>query len=184
MVESAGDAADGYILTPTDTDIYTAVRAWLLSILPGNVRVIQGQQNRAAPPPGPFISMTLIGRERIATNGTEYTDTKRIVSEQVKRTMQLDLFGSASGDMMQVVTALWRDFQASDYFRNSGGILSPLYTSSVRQLGFINGAKQYEDCWSVDLAFQTTQKISIPQQFADTLSIDLIEVDTTYPPQE
>ncbi|MFT8720024.1 LIC_12616 family protein [Acetobacter sp.] len=181
---SRGSATPLYVVTPTEKDIYTAMRAWLLSILPDCMRVIQGQQNRAAAPLDPFAVMTIIARDRIATNGWSYTDTTRVVEEQVKLTMQVSVFGQASSNQMQLITALWRDMEAVDYFRAQPIPITPLYTSSTRQLGFINGERQYEDCWSVDLTMQVNLTVSVPQQFADSLSVDLIEVDTSYPEQE
>lgn len=184
MVQGSGNAPASYAVTPTEKDIYTAVRAWLLSALPSGFRVIQGQQNRAAPPPDPFAVMTIIGRERLATNGWSYTDTSRTITEQTQLTMQVSLFGCASSNQMETITMLWRDFQAVDWFRSQSIPIAPLNTSSTRQLGFLNGEKQYEDCWSADLLMQVNFTASVPQQFADTLSATLIEVDTTYPPTE
>lgn len=185
MDESSGDAADHYVISPTESEIYTAIRAWLLEILPSGMRVIQGQQNRQAAPRDPFAVMTIIGRERIATNGWTYDGTStRTVTEQVRITMQISLFGPASSNQMQLVTALWRDMQAVDYFRNQSVPVCPLTTSTTRQLGFITGERQYEDCWSVDLSMQVNLTVTMPQQFATSIPVTLIEVDTTYRPTE
>lgn len=188
MVEGSGNAADAqqyYVISPTESEIYKAVGRWLQSILPSGMAVVQGQQNRNAPPRAPFAVMVIIGRERIATNGWTYDGASaRTVTEQVQVTMQINLFGPASSNQMQVVTALWRDMQAVDFFRSLGVPIAPLTTSTTRQLGFETGERQYDDLWTVDLTMQVTLTLRHPQQFATSIPIQLIEVDTTYPPTE
>ncbi|MFT9441037.1 MAG: hypothetical protein ABF593_04660 [Acetobacter papayae] len=183
MVESSGDTADDYyVITPTESDIYRAVRHWLLEILPDGMQVIQGQQNRNAAPRDPFAAMVIIGRERIATNGWTYDgEATRTVTEQVQVTMQINLFGPASSNQMQMVTALWRDMQAVDFFRASGIPIAPLTTSTTRQIGFTTGERQYDDLWTVDLTMQVTLTALLPQEFATSIPVSLTEVQTTYP---
>ena len=57
-------------------------------------------------------------------------------------------------------------------------------TSTTRQLGFETGERQYDDLWTVDLTMQVTLTTHLPQQFATSIPINLVEVDTTYPPTE
>ena len=183
MVEGSGNAADAYyVVTPTESEICRAVRHWLLEILPDGMQVVQGQQNRNAAPRDPFAVMVMIDRERLATNGWTYDgETTRILTEQVQVTMQVNLFGPASSNQMQLVTALWRDMQAVDFFRASGVPITPLATSSTRQLGFETGERQYDDLWTVDLTMQVTLTTRLPQDFATSIPVVLTEVQTTYP---
>lgn len=186
MVESSGNAADAYyVISPTESEIYTAVGQWLQSILPAGMAVVQGQQNRNAAPRDPFAVMVIIGRQRIATNGWTYDgEGTRTLTEQVQVTMQVNLFGPASSNQMQMVTALWRDMQAVDFFRASGVPIAPLTTSTTRQLGFETGERQYDDLWTVDLTMQVTLTTRLPQQFATSIPITLAEVVTAYPATE
>ncbi|QEO17852.1 phage neck terminator protein [Acetobacter vaccinii] len=183
MVEGSGNAADAYyVITPTESDIYKGVGQWLQSILPAGMGIVQGQQNRNAAPRDPFAVMVIIGRERIATNGWTYDgETTRTVTEQVQVTMQVNLFGPASSNQMQLVTALWRDMQAVDFFRASGVPIAPLTTSTTRQIGFTTGERQYDDLWTVDLTMQVTLTVRLPQEFATSIPVILTEVQTTYP---
>ncbi|MFS8371315.1 phage neck terminator protein [Acetobacter indonesiensis] len=176
--------APGLLVTPSEQDIYTVVKAWITSVLPFPVIIRQGQQNDVAAPADPFMLMTIIGRERIATNGWTYTDTARVVVEQTRIAIQISAFGKGSGNLIQSVLMLWRDMNAVDYFKSSGFPIAPLHTSDIRQLGFINAEKNYEDCWSVDLILQANITTQVPQQYANKLTIDTLEVDTTYPPKE
>ncbi|WP_215762195.1 LIC_12616 family protein [Acetobacter sp. P1H12_c] len=176
--------APGLLVTPSEKEIYTAVKAWITSILPFSITIRQGQLNDVPAPVDPFMLMTIIGRERIATNGWTYTETERVVVEQTRISMQISAFGQGSGNLIQSVLMLWRDMSAADALAASGLPIAPLHTSDIRQLGFINAEKNYEDCWSVDLILQANITTRIPQQFADKLTIDTLEVDTTYPSEE
>lgn len=56
-------------LSLTESQTLTALRSFLLSILPGGLEVIKAQNNRVAMPTGPnFVTMTPLSRERLATN--------------------------------------------------------------------------------------------------------------------
>lgn len=62
-------------VTPTQSDIQTVLRSFLLSILPSGVEVIAAQTNRVPEPRGAdFVTMTVLRRERIETNVDDYAD--------------------------------------------------------------------------------------------------------------
>ncbi|MBS0959782.1 phage neck terminator protein [Acetobacter thailandicus] len=190
MVQSARHPPDAIVGTadkfvrPSEADIYTVTGQWLGSIFPFTVNVIQGQQNRAPLPPDPCLIMTIIDRTRLATNSSSYTESTRTVTEPTQITMQVQTFGRGSGNLIQSVKQLWRDENAVDFFKQSGFPLAPLYTSGIRQLGFINGERQYEDQWSIDLLLEANITITLPQQTANKLTIGTISVDAEYPPEE
>lgn len=177
-------AGAGLKASITESDVCTVLGNWLESIFPSTTIIRKGQQNQSAPPNCSFALMTIINRERLATNGWDYTETTRNVTEQTKFSVQVSVFGKGAGDLIQAATALWRDMNAVDFFAASGMPIAPLYASDPRQLGFINAEKQYEDNWSADFQLQANITLNVPQQFADKLTIDTIEVDTTYPPKE
>lgn len=59
----------------TSTDVYTAVRAFLLGILPADVEVVRGQQNRVPEPTAEnFVTMIELGRMRLSTQELENAD--------------------------------------------------------------------------------------------------------------
>lgn len=61
---------------PTQSDVQTALRAFLLYVLPAGVEVVQGQDNRVPEPAvANFVVMTLLRQERLATNVDTYADT-------------------------------------------------------------------------------------------------------------
>jgi hypothetical protein len=63
------------VLSPTQSAIQTALRSFLLSILPSGVEVIAGQANRVPEPSSPdFVVMTPILRQRLETNTDTFAD--------------------------------------------------------------------------------------------------------------
>lgn len=60
---------------PSQSAVFTALRAFLLQILPAGVEVVQGQDNRVAEPKADdFVVMTEILRPRLSTNLNTYSD--------------------------------------------------------------------------------------------------------------
>jgi hypothetical protein len=81
------------LITPTQANIQSALRSFLLAVLPAGVPVIAGQSNRVPEPmQGKFVVMTPIRFKRLATNLDTYSD---IVFE-----------GSVAGDVLTVTTIL------------------------------------------------------------------------------
>ncbi len=173
-----------YITTPTESQIYAAVRSWLIEVLPGiNANnIVQGQLNRVAAPTDPFVTMLIIDRRRLATNGWTYDkETSRTIVDKTQITMQINVFGAATSNYMQAITTLWRDMSAVDFFDALNIDLTPLFTSDVRQAGFITSERQYDDQWTVDLEMQANFTLSLPQQFATEIDVTLFEIDAAYP---
>lgn len=179
-MQSSGDTADPIPVNLSESGVTTALRAFLLSILPPGVEVRLGQQNRVASPVGPFVLMTVIQRRQIATNGGRYTATGRIVTRQERVTVQISAFGAGAGDCIQRIATLFRDPYATDFFSAQLYPVAPLYAEEPRQVVFINGEDQYEDQWVSDLHLQANYEYTTPQQFADAATVDLIEVDTAH----
>lgn len=236
----------------TETQILTAVRSYLLSILPSTVEVIRAQVNRVSPPQGSFVEMTPFLRKRLATNedgnadvafvgsiaGTVLTVTQVLAGtisigqsltgtgiasgttitalgtgtgglgtytvqpsqtvasttiqagsiDSLMRTLsaiQLDIYGADSADNAQIISTLWRSASAVSFFANPTNAafeIAPLYTSDGRQMPFITGQQQYQQRWTMDINFQINPVVATPMQFADVLTVDLINVDAAYPP--
>jgi hypothetical protein len=63
------------IPTPNQAQIQTALRNFLVAVLPPGVPVVQGQDNRVPEPAGTdFVVMWPLGRPRLATNIDTYVD--------------------------------------------------------------------------------------------------------------
>lgn len=174
-------------VTVTEDDVLAALRAFLLSIVGSGVEVIAQQDNRVGEPAGAdFVVMTPITQTRLSTNGTTYTDpgtnpgTQNF--EQATRMMvQIDVHGPASSDTSVMISTLLRSEYAVDSFKASGKQISPLFCDDARQMPFINGENQYEQRWIINAAIQYNPVTAVPQDFADTLDVNIVSVDAAYP---
>jgi hypothetical protein len=170
---------------PTQSGVLTALRAFLRSILPTGVEVIQAQDNRVPEPKGDdFVTMTPILQGRLSTNVHTYdvaAGTQNIL-QPTKVTVQLDVHGPNSADNAQTISTLFRDDYAVRFFAASGADVAPFYADDPKQMPFTNEQQQVENRWVVDAVMQANQAIAgIPQQFADQLDVSVIDVQATYP---
>jgi hypothetical protein len=96
--------------------------------------------------------------------------------ESVQMAVQVDVYGPNSGNFAQIISALFRDEYAVSLFAALSPAISPLYADDPRQLAFSDGEKQYENRWSIDLEMQVDETVTVPQQFADTLTVNVANV--------
>ena len=73
---------------PTDFQIYSSLRQFLLDNLPSDTPVVRGQANRVPEPKkGNFVVLTEIAKERLETNIDSYADTAFTASIAVAGTL-------------------------------------------------------------------------------------------------
>lgn len=237
------------VLSPTDVEIFQAIRSFIVGALPSTVAVVRGQASRVAEPgSADFVVMTELDRVRIETNvdtgsdcrftgsisgttmtvsavqigavapgaqlfGTGVQDGSSIVSfisgvaggpgtygvappqsapsqtlssgvknilQPTQLVVQLDVHGPNSSDNAQILTTLLRDEYAVSQFQ--GTDVTPLHADDPRQAPFFNAEQQYETRWTVEAHFQVNQTVTVPQQFADSVTVTVVSVDATYPP--
>lgn len=116
--------------------------------------------------------------------------------------VQLDLYGTGASDAAQLVQTVFRsayacgklawftvpltDADGNPLYDDFGDRLTsavridlaPLYTSDARDLQFVDAEQQFDLRWSMDLSMQVNPVVALPQDFADTIQITTIEVDT------
>lgn len=173
-------------VTPTLDDLYAALGAFIGTIVPAGVIVIQTPENRAAMPaasPG-FVGMTAMLQDRIMTNldlwnPNDVNPSAISIQQSVRITMQLDCYGAASGDWATILSTVLRDEYGCTAL---APFLSPLYTEAPRFAPLVDGEQQYERRWIVPAIMQYNPVTSTPMQFADEAQITLIEIDERYPP--
>lgn len=166
-------------------DLYTDVGNFLVTQLGlDNAHVVQEFNNRVAMPVGPFVGMRLTAQKRLRTNedswDTTITDPTVYAREQGTQVrLQLDCYGPISGDWGLILSTLLR----SDLGCTSlAPTCQPLYADDPVRAPLTDGEEQYEDRWIVSAFLQYNPTVSTPQDFADTLAVDLINVDVTFPP--
>lgn len=163
----------------TDRQLLTAIRAFLVAVLPVGVEVVKGQDNRVGVPKSKdFVVVTFMGRERQSTNRWAYDLDRnvRAVLQPTTVSIQVDIFGPNSAANVQVVSTLARDMFSYDNLRAQGVDAAILFASEPRQMAWIGGDQQYEDRWEVDLSVQANMVIEVPQDFADHAAITPVNV--------
>lgn len=103
---------------PNQATIQTAVRAFLVSILPPGIPVVQGQQNRVPEPAaGDFVVFTEMFQRRLATNIDTYAD--------------VSFTGSIAGNVLTVSAVAYGTIAVG----------APLYGPTVTQFTTISGLR-------------------------------------------
>ena len=109
------------------------------------------------------------------------------MTQEATVTVQLDFHSAdlTAGDMAEIFKTTFRSGFAVDFF---GGLpaplngASPLYAEDPRQVPFINENQQYEWRWVVDALLQVNQTVIVPEQYADSVSVNVINVQAAYGP--
>ncbi len=171
-----------YSVSISDTDVFTALRAFLLSAFGGEV--IRGIQNRVASPKVAFIAMSPSGLKRISTNidTVDIEGETKTVTMHTQACIQLDFYGSGSANQAEIFTALWRDDTSCVYFSDNHYPISPLDCSDPAQIPLVNGEQQYEQRWVIKAFLQYNAAVTLDQPLFTGVEVALIDVDTTYPP--
>lgn len=103
-------------------------------------------------------------------------------TQNTELTVQLDVHGPSSAENAQIISTLIRDDYGYSYFDSSGVDAHPLHADDPRQIPFINDQEQYEDRWVVECCLQVNETVQIPQEYADSVVVGLVDVDVVYPP--
>ncbi len=193
-----GRAREAATVTPdlTDDAIVTALRAFLLAVLPDGVEVVQGQVNRVPEPASPdHVIITAAKRTQLSTTVHRYVPTSgdsdnalgaqplgasparggfQRTGRSNSLTYQLDVYGPNSNDNAQVIATLFRDDYGCAFLALYG--VQPLYCDDGQQMPLVNGEYQYEDRWTMSVVLQGNPYVSVPAQFADKVRVDMQEV--------
>jgi hypothetical protein len=100
------------------------------------------------------------------------------VEQSTEIVMQVDVHGPNSADNAQTISTLFRDDYAVQQLATAAIAIAPLYADDPKQMPFTTAAIQFEERWMVDLHLQVNPVVTIPQQFAGALSLDIIDVET------
>jgi hypothetical protein len=180
-------------VTPVQADVYRSVKALVVTATGLDPSlVIQGQPNRTAMPaaaPG-FAVMQATTTKRLRTNQDTWSLTDpnpaSIDTEQgTQIRVQLDLYGADSGDWGVILCTLLRSEYACTVLAGADPakpVCVPLYSGDPFNAPLDDSEAQYESRWTLEAILQYNPVTTVPAQFADTLTVTLINVDETYPP--
>jgi hypothetical protein len=169
----------------TETQAFTVLRAFVLSLAdlsPNNV--IRGLQNRVAMPVGDFIELTPLFAGPLSTNVQTYAPNASASNNErsTQFSVQIDCYGDLAMDRANTLSMMIRSPYACEQFAASGIDMQPLYANDAHQLPFTTGEAQYMERWGFDAHLQMNPVVSVPQDFATTLVVGLIDVDVVFPP--
>lgn len=173
------------IVSPTLDDVYAAMVAFIMGILPLDAaHVIKGNQNRIPTPTGPFAILNIVTQKRIHRNqdtwDTTVPDPSGIVREQgIWLEMQIDLYGPSSGDWAAIFSTMFRDDYGCQALAPN---CQPLYADEPARAPLVTAESQYLDRWIVRAQLEYNPVVQTVDQFADTETIDVIDAVTHYGP--
>lgn len=166
------------VITPTQDDIFVLVRAFVLSLI--ECEVVQGLGNRVPTPLGGYIALTATRITRLSTNVTTYDHaTNRQVKMPTQYAIQIDCYGPLSSDWATTIAAMWRDPYGCDQLAPNA---QPLYCDDPSQIGLVDGEDEYEQRWMISAILQFNPVVTVSQEYADNLNLDVVSVDATFPP--
>ena len=143
--------------------------------------LIQSQSSGTPGGVGVYVLSAAVGpisAETMAAGAHTVTQAQHLV-------MQLDVHGAdfaSAGTNAALISTLFRDPYGYDQLVAVDPNVTPLHADEPRQMPFINAEQQYESRWVVEAHLEVNQSVTIPQQFADQLTLDVVSVEATYPP--
>ena len=165
--------------TISESDALATLRGFFLTVV--SCEVIRAQQNKVAMPKGEFIALTPVNFKALNTPVNTNTATQQTIERHYQFIVQVDCYGANALGRATTLSMLLRDGIATDYFSQSGFNCQTLYADDAQQLPIVTGEEQWLERWTFQSALQLNQQITTTIETADTLSIDLIDVDAQYP---
>ena len=92
-------------------------------------------------------------------------------------TVQLDVYGPNAWANVQTLTTYFQSSYGAKALEDLNAEVAPLYCDPARQVAFIDGERQWEDRWMIELALQVNPTLSISQQAATQIDIGLVPTD-------
>lgn len=164
----------------TEDAVMTALRAFLLAMLPADTQVVAGQQNHVPLPQGRVVVITPLMHVAMDVPTTAYDrkDDRIGKRQSLDWRVQLDIYGEDAADMAAMLATVLRSDVSFDWLAEQKYVIRPLYAEDPRNMAFINDAMNYEARWMLEVHLQANPTTTLPQQFAESLHVGLIEVDT------
>jgi len=169
-----GSPATPYIPTLEVDAVCVALAAFLQPFVGEGTPIIRGYDNRTAPPTDPYVELTEILQVDIETPSDSYDSVNQLldIAAPKRIDVQVDIVGTAAGSQATGVQAVMRTAYAASQFPPG---IAPLYCSDARCNPIITGEQQYDYRWTLTISCQYNPVVSLPQQSATSLSIDVLE---------
>lgn len=152
-------------MTTTQTEIYTDVRQWILSLISGAESQVVRAYNNNVPIPENAIIMTYLLEQKLDQLTQNTDEGVFYVGESIQVMMQLDAYGPLAKERLDKLTTFWK----SNYTCEKLQKCQPLYATDVRDLTFVNEAGQYELRFMTSLYLQYNRAYDVPVQAFTTI---------------
>lgn len=173
----------------TEEQLFIALQDFIVSLVDPSLPVVRGVVNRVASPATDYVQMSPLFSQALATSVQTYQQpvapatVGTQTNQQSKQwTAQIDCYGESANDTAALLSAMARTPYAAERFAAGGLGIQPLYASDPRQLAFVTGESEYQERWTFEISLQYNPQVVVPQEFADTVTVGLINVDVQYPP--
>lgn len=140
----------------------------------GSALIVRAQANRVSPPPDPFVLLTELLQVDLETSTvvSDPANSQVNIAGPTRIDIQVDFYGPLSGDQCKAVKTVYRTAYATAQFPDG---IKPLYCSDGNQGPLITAEQQYESRWTLTASLQYNPVVSIPQQSAKTLAVNILE---------
>ena len=170
---------------PTHSTVFTAIRAFILAVIPG-YQVIQGRENLVAPI-SEGVVITPLFQNRLSTNSHTYHDQgedpeadpgTETTEQAVQLSIQIDCYGPMAASWAAILSTLWRDEIACTAM---GASVQPIDADDPQALDFHSPDEQgYVQRWMLTARLQYNPAVTTPMDFFDTaITIDRFQ-DTLF----
>lgn len=164
------DTVNDYILQYTD-------------VVQGSL--FRGYQNRASLPQTDDYTMYWEDRTvRVGTNVNEYTDTQLKINALHEYTVNIDFCSNnqeTAKSHATKIAVLGRSFISCDYFKAQGFNFD--FADDMQYLPFTDENNQYVHRYRIVLHLTEWDNVTLTQQTAKEVKVDVVNVDVAYPPQ-
>lgn len=169
-----------YGVSITVDNVIDALANFMQPFCPGS-EIVRAQVNRVPMPTGPCVVLTELLQVDLETPVVDYVPTQDLanIKGPARVDIQVDFYGPSAGDQCKAVKGVFRTEYAAGQF--SDGI-KPLYCSDGVQSPLVTGEQQWESRWTLTASMQYNPTVTVPQDFADTLTPKaVIPVDIVAP---
>ena len=162
-----------FTVSITVDNIIDALSAFLQPFV-GACEIIRGQQNRVSMPLGGFVELTEILQVDLETPSDNYdpANSQVTIAGPKRIDIQVDFYGPTAGDQCTAVKGVFRTNYAVAQFPPG---IEPLYCSDGHQAPLLDAEQQYETRFTITASLQYNPNVSVPQQFANVVSVILEE---------
>ena len=158
-----------YVSSITVDQVIDALADFLGPFVPG-AQIVRAQVNRVPMPSNPCVVLTELVQADLSVPATEYQPNAgtATVEGPTRIDVQIDFYGAQASEFCKTVKTAFRSHWGFSHFPAN---VKPLYTSDGIQAPLVTGEQQYESRWTLTASLQYNPTVTVPQDFADTLTL-------------